>query len=437
MNTHVIYDLLVLFLVLIIIASQYMKKKKKKSKSKKKKKKIIKSINTRIKKLIIVFLYYTLRFFPKKKNLVIFGGEAGRGFRGNPKYLFIEMCKQDNLVCIWISKNKKVVNYIRSLGYSSHYAKSVQGIWAQLRARLLIHSHSIHEDFIRVLVGGAISINTWHGVGLKKVWGARKDSLTYRTLNSPMSFKKKLTMIFLNTTFAKENFVISTSDRVSSYYPETFNVDNDHILTLGQARNDIFFMETNEDNDVPDWIKKNRVITYMPTHRRNGKLDKPLNKVLDFKKLNEFCEKHDIYFLIKQHMYSKGKIPQRYNRIIDFSKEILDPQMLLKYSDVLITDYSSCYTDFLLLNRPVIFYCYDLDFYLSKSNEMYFDYDEVTPGPKVKSFDDLLESLGQILENGDTFAEERKRVLNIFYSPENQGIVSKKQVKYIMDILLK
>jgi CDP-glycerol glycerophosphotransferase (TagB/SpsB family) len=411
MDANLLYDIITLVLLLVIIALLN---------------------RVKVKKVLIVTLYFLLRFFPKKKNLIVFGGEAGRGFRGNPKYLFIEMNKRKDVECVWISKSKKVVEQIRKMGYPCLYAKSIRGIWVQLRARALIHSHSINEDFIRVLVGGAISINTWHGVGLKKVWAASKSTLTYKILHRPPSFLKKLALLYLKTTFAKENYVLSTSERVSSYYPETFCVDFDHVIELGQARNDVFFEDTVEDQEVPDWIKTNRIITYMPTHRKKGKSDKPLTKVINFEALNQLCNERNTYFLIKNHMYSKGKVPNKYDRIIDASKQAIDPQLLLKYTDVLVTDYSSCYTDFLLLNRPVVFYCYDLKSYLH-SNEMYFDYEEVTPGPKVKTFDELLESLDQILQGYDHYADERKRVLNIFYSSENQQKVTTKQVDYIID----
>lgn len=175
----------------------------------------------------------------------------------------------------------------------------------------------------------------------------------------------------------------------------------------------------------------------MPTHRNFGKIDTDINLVFDFQKLEELCERTGYKFVIKRHMYSSGYIPSQYKHIIDISDENIDPQFLLKYTDILLTDYSSCYTDYLLLDRPVAFYCYDLEKYLQKSNEMYHGYFDVTPGPKTQTFPELLSSLEDYINDPSLFKEERKRVLNIFYSKKNQGKVLEKQVNYINEHILK
>lgn len=389
------------------------------------------------KRTIVVFIHFLARLVPKSGNLVVFGGENGQGFRGNPKYLFLEMNKHPNLQCVWISRNPKVVDTLNKKGYSAFTQYSLKGIYYQLRAKLIIHSHSINDDFSKPLLGGAISYNTWHGVGLKKVWGANKKTFTYKVIHDPNRIRRFFGMFVVRANQAKVNYVVSTSPRVSSYYPETFLVPKENVLELGQVRNDIFFRETEEDAATPDWIKEKKIILYMPTHRNFGKLDTDINLVFDFQRLEEFCKETGYIFVVKRHMYSSGQIPDSFEHIIDISKESYDPQFLLKYADILLTDYSSCYTDYLFLNRPVLFYCYDLKDYLQKSNEMYFNYFDVTPGPKVEDFNSLLQELKKAMKDPGLFEAERKRVLNIFYSKENQQEVLHKQVDYIYKHILK
>jgi CDP-glycerol glycerophosphotransferase len=68
---------------------------------------------------------------------------------------------------------------------------------------------------------------------------------------------------------------------------------------------------------------------------------------------------------------------------------------------------------------------------------MYFDYFEVTPGPRVKDFNALLEAMTDAVTGRDEYAGERKRVLNIFYAKENQSPVTDKQVDFIYNNVLK
>ncbi|MCU9613258.1 CDP-glycerol glycerophosphotransferase family protein [Caldibacillus lycopersici] len=388
------------------------------------------------KRTVVVTIYFLSKLVPKTKNLVVFGGENGQGFRGNTKYLFLEMVKNPTLKCVWITKNPRVVKELASLGYEAHMHHSPKGILYQLRAKLVIHSHSINDDFIKSLLGGAISYNTWHGVGLKKVWGANKGTFSYKILHEPRRIRRFFGKFVVQTNSAKENYVVSTSPRVSSYYPETFLVAKDHVLEMGQVRNDVFFQDTDEDFAIPEWIREGKIIMYMPTHRKFGKLETDINLVIDFQKLNELCKRTGYKFLVKRHMYSSGQVPAIYENIIDISNESYDPQLLLKYTDILVTDYSSCYTDYLLLDKPVLFYCYDLDMYLKKSNEMYFNYFDVTPGPKSFQFSAFLSDLEKAMKDPGQFAADRERVLNIFYAKENQKQVLEKQVNFIYKHLL-
>ena len=87
-----------------------------------------------------------------------------------------------------------------------------------------------------------------------------------------------------------------------------------------------------------------------------------------------------------------------------------DPYVFLKLADVLITDYSSIYFDYLLLNRPIIFFAYDLKEYLKDSREMYFDYDEFTPGEKVWDYQGLKNSIVKAIYCSGEYKEARNLI---------------------------
>ncbi len=174
----------------------------------------------------------------------------------------------------------------------------------------------------------------------------------------------------------------------------------------------------------------------MPKHRNEGKKEMPINEIFNLGLLNYFCSEHDFLFVIKKHFYHNQEIENlaAHPHIKDITQQEYDTQQLLKHTDILITDYSSCFVDFLLLNRPVIFYNYDYADYVLNDRDLYFDYDSTTPGVKVKDFEQLITALDNVLlQKVDLFEEKRMFVKNIFYSKDNQRKVGKKILDFVKE----
>lgn len=395
--------------------------------------------NYKIAKLYIEWLFSRLFVaFPRDSKLVVFSSEQGKKMGGNPYFLYLKAKKiYPEYRLIWVLKNSIEVERLNTIGIKCYYGKSLKGAWFQMRAKMIVHSHSIVDDFIKSFVSGAVSINTWHGVGLKKVWGANSKTFTYKIMKGKSKLKRflKLPLVYMNRTV--KSYMISTSDRVSKYYPETFLVSSNEVFNLGQARNDVFFEPLEEEKKLPELILNEKIILYMPTHRQNGNNEIPLSKWLDYDKIDAMCEKNGYKFIIKLHPFNKPQEVKAYKNILDYTSTPLDTQILLKYTDILVTDYSSCYTDYLILDRPVIFFAYDLYEYLAQDRNMYFNFFEVTPGIMAKTKAEFIDALQITLEGIDDFASERKRVLDIFYSKENQGLTAEKQVSYIFEKFMK
>ena len=119
------------------------------------------------------------------------------------------------------------------------------------------------------------------------------------------------------------------------------------------------------------------------------------------------------------------------NNIIDITAENCESQELLDAADVLITDYSSCYIDFLLLNRPIIFYNYDMEAYQSNDRKLYFEYNEVTPGAKCSNAKALYDELVAIFNGDDKYLTDRQRVCDLFYDKKAQKMISDALIEYV------
>lgn len=395
-------------------------------------------IGSKIKKVLGKILYIAINYLSmlsiRSNRIYIFGAWFGNKFSDNSKYLYLQASKDKDIRCIWITKNQKVYQDLKDRGIEVYMHKSLRGIFYQLRAKYYF-TCTADYDVNSILLGGARHINLWHGIPLKKIMWDDKISNVF---HKKSLVKKVISKIYnLLLYFPKRHqYLISSSEEITKIYISAFRIKEDKIFELGQPRNDVYFDKTLEDEDFPGLYKEKNVILYMPTHRNKGETKLLAKDLFDLKLLDEFCEKNNTIFLIKKHFYHANEIEDisEYKNIIDITNENFDSQLLLKYADILITDYSSCYIDYLLLDRPIIFYSFDYMEYTVNDRELYFDYSSVTPGLKVDNFKGLFSSLNKlIIDKNDEFINERKVIKNLFYNKENQNIVSFNILKTIRE----
>ena len=369
----------------------------------------------------------------RSKNIYVFGSWQGQKFSDNSKYLFLQAIKDKRIRAIWITRSKEIFKYMQAKGYPVYLHNSVQGIYYQLRAAYYFTSER-KGDVSALLLGNATRINLWHGVGLKKIL---HDIQPGYSANLHGGNKNRYKQLFRTYPYRKE-FVLSTSDTMTNIFSSAFKKPKEKILQLGQPRNDVFFNSDLETESLPFIQQGQKMILYMPTHRQGGKAKMRLSDIFDLAMLQQTCESNRVIFVVKKHFFHRKETENlsAFKNIVDITNDEYDTQLLLKHASILITDYSSCYVDYLLLNKPVIFYNYDLESYMLNDRDLYFDYDKTTPGPKVKDFSSLLTCVKDYLENGkDHYESERKRVKEIFYATENQSVVGGKILSYVKERL--
>lgn len=388
-----------------------------------------KKVNT----LVNLSINYLSMLSIRSKKIYVFGAWQGNTFSDNPKYLYLQARKDKSIKAVWITRNKQLYNHLKAHGLDVHLHNSLSGIYYQLRAAVYFTCMS-KQDVFSLILGNATRINLWHGVGLKKILS--DDKITRKSSYEHSSSAGRKIWSKINAYPRRKQFILSTSDQMTEIFARAFNKEKQKILQLGQPRNDVFFCDDLEFDKFPYKGLSKKIILYMPTHRLEGKKRIILSDIFDLDVLNRFCAEHNFLFLVKKHYYhnQESEDLKNFKSIIDITNINFDGQVLLKHADVLITDYSSCFVDYLLLDRPVIFYNYDYAEYVINDRDLYFDYESTTPGEKVKNFPELLNSLHKIMVLGeDAFGAERKRVKNIFYSEDNQKTVGEKILSYVKE----
>lgn len=176
----------------------------------------------------------------------------------------------------------------------------------------------------------------------------------------------------------------------------------------------------------------------MPTHRNEGELDIGKLFLNNINFIENFLQNNNIVLYIKLHYYHMKNMTQIdcSNIKLLFDDDIeQDIYSIINTFDLLITDYSSIYFDYLLANKPIIFAPFDYEEYIKKDRELYYDYDEVTPGPKCRKWDEVLEWVGKFKENPDFYAEERKKIRDEFHKYQDGKNCERvyKRIKGILD----
>lgn len=361
-----------------------------------------------------LFLKMVTPFFLVDKNIWIFGSKNGEGFGDNSKYLYLYVLKhRRDVVPIWISRRMNVINKVLSLGGKAYLNYSFKGLYYCMVARYYFFSTNIGDIYFVGNKKGREIVNLWHGMPIKKiVYDHKGDSLKNTPLVSALW--KKLVIGF---TFEQIHYNISTSDYFSTFLRSAFN--NEHVYVTGQPRNDIFF-----DKDFTTDLKKKlnlnneKIITYMPTHRNYGHGKRNPIIFSNDSSAQLFFSEQKIVVLCKLHPNMKNK---KYNEncyndspVKDISNLDVDPQELLFLTDILITDYSSCVFDFVIMKRPVILFHYDD--YEHEDNALYFDITAQGLGSVCTSEHELLYQIKKKLSGNDEFDQLRDINIKNYHS---------------------
>ncbi|EMF0341827.1 CDP-glycerol glycerophosphotransferase family protein [Enterococcus faecium] len=375
----------------------------------------------RIKQLVGLVILFISKFSLRSVDLNIYGSWFGEKFSDNSAYLFLTELEKEGKKNIWITKNRLLKRQLKE-EIPIEYAYSIRGIFYQLRAKNVYVSTSV-ADVEKNLIGGANVINLWHGIPLKKVM--------YDVSSPGLEEKIRLK--------ATNNFVTCSSLSLKSIYMSAFNVDDSHCLVTGQPRTDIFFNNTDTFAllrrslaSIENKFLGKKIVLYAPTHRSEGKESIEIEKLIDLNKLNLLMIDRNYIFMIKKHFYHRNDTPiGNYSNILDITKEDIDTQVLLNITDILITDYSSIYIDFLLKEKPIIFFRYDLERYLIKDRALYFEYEMVTPGIKVKDGNTLLETIEYLTRNEYQYKEQDQQITDLFFDYKD-GNASSRVVSEIL-----
>lgn len=338
---------------------------------------------------------------------VLFVGKIGG--MCNVKYTFMQsLCEDYGFLPEFLPATKNELILLHGAGLPA-----VHGL---RQSELNTYACIVIEDFqvktaLHNLCSSAVPIiQLWHGVPLKKIGFPELASAVNMTPEKAA---------YLAEQYSGYAAVPVTSQWMKeTLFAKAFRADD--FPVLGFARNDILLRPPTRndmlgvDQNAYAKLKQHKkhggkVVIYMPTFR-DTHTGETLDDILHLDLLNTFCAKNNILFLLKVHPNIRLQSSLMYSHIHVYESEF-DAYALLPMVDALITDYSSIYFDFLFLDRPIIFYAYDKEKYLSKDREMFFEYESMTPGMHVRTHEELLAAMYATLHAGHDPCKDMRKTL--------------------------
>ena len=361
---------------------------------------------------IIILLYGILArllglVIPVKKRCWIFGADIGRTYREGSKYLIEYMLKMHpEYECYFVTQAKEVREALERRNIPCIMNISLRGIWITARAECVFTTQLSSDIIFAFKKPGRRFYYLVHGQPYK-VALATLAKTDYAKKHAAKATVFPLLRSWLSHCFVCDyvcydsEFVSATSEFLSKLQKLDFG-ENMPSRILGMPRNDALFQPERMSGEK--WIGDTSgkfIVSYMPTHRQYGRGAFSPTPFANRKDVQDWMIENNVLLVVKNHptmlLYQKNEHPFESACIKDITSAKIDPMTVLYHSDVLITDYSSVWMDYLLMRRPIIFYIYDN--FVKDDVGVYYDIHDEHVGHFCNSEDELFALLKSVKAN--------------------------------------
>lgn len=374
-------------------------------------------VNTIIYAIVSVFYYLIRLIYSKildsievKNDYVLFYSTPD--FYDNA-FIFYKYISSKKYKIIWLINDKKSFlddENVKTIQFSSkmHTGPTLKSLYYTSKSKYIFYTHVSPIQGISSKKEQII-INLWHGCGYK---------------NDVKSNEKYINRNYFDYVLVPGNLFIDTKAKF-------FGCKKEQILPIGYPRYDVLLNENEYTKKfVTNFKKGKKLVVWMPTFRKtidglfpeeksNGYDIPIMDSDDDFKSLDNICKKNNIILCIKRHpfqiSYSAEKLNLSNIFFVDndyFKNNKLELYSFLRYSDALITDYSSVAVDYLLLNKPIAFILSDYNDYLGSRGFVFENPLEYMPGYHIYTLNEFNSAIIDIANNKDIYAKQRKKIID-------------------------
>lgn len=357
-----------------------------------------------------------------KKHSILFESFSGVSMSCNPYAIFKELLKDkkhQQWKFIWVVNNLSSIKSQHKKNKNIVFVKKGSDLYLRYLAscQYLINNSTFPAYFIRK--NEQKYLNTWHGTPWKTLGKDIKNNFMEHR-NTQRNFLHATHIISPNP---HTSWVLKERYDIKGIYSGKFN-------ETGYPRIDLTLNITEEEKkSLKDTLNINndkKTILYAPTWR--GTLGSPEAEseqlINEIKKLKEL----DINLIFRGHYFVENAIYEGSLNDIVVPEEI-NTNELLSIVDLLITDYSSIAFDFMVTDKPIIYYLYDIDSY-KKERGLYFN-EKSLPGEYASNSIELIELANNAIKT-DCLHSNYKQAKETF-TPHEDGKVSSRVVNWFFN----
>lgn len=363
--------------------------------------------------LWLILMYPIVVLFPRDKKKILFGAWCGNQFSDNPKY-FLKYIIQLNkgYKCYWFGHEGIRKNINAQPGVKFVRMGSLAAKWHLLTATWAVSNLGADCDVTQNFptYGKIKFLSFWHGAAYKGTDGRYKHALL--STNPLKRFWQYFTVKEYNIAvplYCYSSFSFDEMRKIMAI-DIPFQFKYEMSISAGTARVDYLVNNAHNVAEI-ERVKKHigqmlglpvnkRWYLYMPTWRQGLKLNYSVMSSCKIEKINKILEQQNAILIEKQHpqVLRCNQTCSGWNGFLYVvsSKDAelnIDSQELLLASERLITDYSSCFCDFEVMNRPVIHYAYDYKDYINNERKNAHDLKDVAAGPIAYDEDEFIACL--------------------------------------------
>jgi CDP-glycerol glycerophosphotransferase len=210
------------------------------------------------------------------------------------------------------------------------------------------------------------------------------------------------------------DWLLSTSPSMTPHLSRMLGIARDHCFELGYPRNDHLIRHERPpgplvDDEIYEAIQsRGPVVGYFPTWRDDAMSIPGGDPVVS--EMADIVGDQGGVLVFKSHHGSSSRVSSGGSLVV--LPATTDLNAYLGICDVLVTDYSSVASDYLLLNRPIVLFAPDIDKYRGGRGFL-FDPIEMQPGVLTRSKTELYALLSDV--RGLPLPVNRDRLVDFYW----------------------